>query len=60
MSNRLSDQLQTELNLYIFGEHPDGRVDVANPDGDVIQGVTREQAEMLMAWAERIRAEATK
>jgi len=52
--------IEDDLNLYIFGKHPtDDRVDVANPDGDVIQGVTKEQAAMLIAWADRMRAVAS-
>jgi len=35
---------------YVFGEHADGRVDVAQGDGpDVVQAVSREDAEKLIA-----------
>jgi hypothetical protein len=34
--------------LFIFGEYPDGCVDVADLDGDVAQHVTREEAERMI------------
>jgi hypothetical protein len=34
--------------LMIFGEHPDGRVDVADVDGDVVTLVARPEAEALI------------
>lgn len=36
-------------NWFVFGEHPDGTVDVADSEGDVLTGVSRADAERLMA-----------
>lgn len=38
----------------IFGEHPNGLVDVANTNGDVICGVTREDAERAIELFNRV------
>lgn len=34
---------------YIFGEHPDGWVDIANPAGDVFTKVPKDVAERIVA-----------
>lgn len=43
------------FNVFEFGVHPDGKVDVSNGDGeDVVVGVTKEQQEQISAYMNRL------